>query len=49
MVISFVLVWISREGRKQKNEMSSSLLKLSLSLRNGLTEFPEDFYFTQVS
>lgn len=36
------------------NEMSCSLLKLSLCLRNGLIEgsvsgFPEDFYVIQVS
>lgn len=41
-------------GRQQENEMSGSLLKLSLTLRNGLIEgsisgFPEDFYFIQVS
>lgn len=40
--------------RQQGNEMSGSLLKLSLSLRNGLIEgsvsaFPGDFCFTQVS
>lgn len=50
---SFVLLWVSM-GRQQENEMSGSLLKLSLTLRNGLIEgsvsgFPEDFYFIQVS
>lgn len=41
-------------GRQQGNEMSGCLLKLALSLRNGLIEgsvsgFPEDFCFIQVS
>lgn len=41
-------------GGQQGNEMSGSLLKLSLSLQNGLLEgsvsgFPEDLCFIQMS
>lgn len=45
---------LKKQGRKQENEMASSVLRLSLGCRNGLTQssvsgFPNDFSFIWVS